>query len=116
MNNTSKNSKLVNKENFAKKLKVALKNNKLEHKTYKELGKFFGTTDMAVHNWLSAKSMPSMSRLPSIAEKLSVSIDYLLYDFESKEHTDNEKILLNNYRKLSKKQQDAVDVILLGLV
>jgi hypothetical protein len=24
--------------------------------------------------------------------------------------------LLNNYRKLSKKQQDAVDVILLGLV
>lgn len=79
----------------------------MEHLTYKKLGDFFGTTDMAVHKWLNAKGLPTMARLPEIAHKLNVSVEYLLPNqpLKNTEYSDDEVKLLNCYRQLSKTQQ-----------
>lgn len=104
MNNNKKNAKNI----FSMRLKNALKDNHLAHLTYKELGKFFDVTDVTAHNWLNGKGMPAMTRLPEIAKKLMVSVEYLM---PVKTHQmdevflDDEQQLLNCYRQLSKIQQ-----------
>jgi transcriptional regulator with XRE-family HTH domain len=107
------NSKQNSKDLFAKRFKKALEANNLEHLTYKKLGEFFNTTDMAVHNWLSGKSIPAMTRLPEIAQKLSVSIEYLIaIDLDNGNYVKEELKLVNNYRKLSEQQKQTIGYII----
>lgn len=83
--------------------------------TYKELGKFFDVTDMAVYKWLNSKGMPAMTRLPEVAKKLSVSVEYLIpiaTHQEDEVYLDSEQQLLNNYRQLSKNQQQLLKSII----
>lgn len=109
-NDAKENAKYI----FSQRLKTALKDNNLSHLTYKELGRFFNVTDMATHNWLNAKGLPAMTRLPEIAKKLSVSIEYLMpvkTHRVNEIYLDDEQLLLNSYRQLSKKQQQLLKVI-----
>ncbi len=108
MNNLKNNPKQHAKNIFSMRLKSALKDNNLSHLTYKELGKFFDVTEMAVHKWLNGKGLPAMTRLPEVAKKLAVSVGYLMSVKTHKTdeiHLDDEQILLNKYRQLSKNQQ-----------
>lgn len=108
MNNRKDDNKQNAKNIFSMRLKNALKDNNLAHLTYKELGKFFDVTDVAAHNWLNGKGMPAMTRLPEISKKLSVSVEYLIpvkTHQVDEVYLDDEQILLNNYRQLSKTQQ-----------
>lgn len=109
-NNSKKNTKNI----FSQRLKLALKDNNLAHLTYKELGVFFDVTDVAAHNWLNRKGMPAMTRLPEIAKKLSVSIEYLLpvkTHRVDEVYLDDEQQLLNYYRQLSKQQRQLLQSI-----
>ncbi|SMN12112.1 hypothetical protein SPBRAN_321 [uncultured Candidatus Thioglobus sp.] len=109
MNETKNNAKNI----FSQRFKTALKDNNLAHLTYKELGRFFGVTEMAVHKWLNGKGMPAMTRLPEIAKKLSVSVEYLIPVKTHKAdevYLDDEQLLLNNYRQLSKNSAAVTNV------
>lgn len=119
MDNIRNNPKQNTKNIFSMRLKNALKDNNLSHLTYKELGKFFDVTEMAVHKWLNGKGMPAMTRLPEITKKLSVSVEYLIPVKTHKVdeiYLDDEQILLNNYRQLSKNQQQLLNSIAKELV
>ena len=108
MNKTKNNAKQNAKNIFSQRLKTALKDNNLSHLTYKELGKFFDVTEMAVHKWLNGKGMPAMTRLPEVAKKLAISVEYLIPVKTHKVdevYLDDEQMLLNKYRQLSKTQQ-----------
>ncbi len=118
--NTIKNDAKQNAKNiFSQRLKTALKDNKLQHLTYKELAVFFNVTDMAVHKWLNGKGLPAMTRLPELAKKLSVSVEYLIpvkTHQVDEVYLDDEQHLLNNYRQLSKHQQQLLQSIAKELV
>ncbi len=114
MDNIRNNPKQNAKNIFSMRLKNALKDNNLAHLTYKELGKFFAVTEMAVYKWLNGKGLPAMTRLPEVAKKLSVSVEYLLPVKTHKVnevYLDDEQVLLNNYRQLSKKQRQLLNNI-----
>lgn len=110
----NEDAKQIAKEIFSKKLQMAIRDNNLSHLSYKKLGKFFGVTDMAVHSWLNAKGMPAMTRLPEIAKKLSVSVEFLMpikSHIPHQAYLDDEQQLMNCYRQLSKQQQDLLRTI-----
>lgn len=105
---TIDNTKQTAKKVFAKQLKMALKNKDMSYLSYNKLAGFFQVSEMAVYNWLNARSMPAMTRLPDIANKLAVSVEYLLPMQIHTPHQvflDNEQQLLNSYRQLSKTQK-----------
>jgi transcriptional regulator with XRE-family HTH domain len=103
------NDKQDVKNYFSKRLYEAIKNKNLEKNTYKELGKLFNVSNVVIYKWLNSKAMPSMARIPLIAEKLEVSVEYLLgIEVEQKTTNTLEKELLKNFRKLSDKQQQNV--------
>lgn len=111
----SDNNKQNAKNIFSQRLKLALKDNNLAYLTYKELGNFFDVTDVAAHNWLNGKGMPAMTRLPEIAKKLSISVEYLLpvkTHRVDEVYLDDEQQLLNYYRQLSKQQRQLLQSII----
>ncbi|SMN01101.1 hypothetical protein SPONN_2203 [uncultured Candidatus Thioglobus sp.] len=119
MSKIKNDSKQNAKNIFSMRLRNALKDNNLSHLTYKELGRFFDVTDVAAHNWLNGKGMPAMTRLPEIAKKLSVSVEYLMpvktHQVEEV-YLDDEQVLLNNYRQLSKTQKQLLGALVKELV
>jgi transcriptional regulator with XRE-family HTH domain len=70
---------------------------------------------MAVHKWLNAKSIPTLARMPFIAKKLDVSVEYLLADVTTDKNNKNIK-LINKYQALSPNKQkiisDLIDELL----
>jgi transcriptional regulator with XRE-family HTH domain len=94
---------------FKNRLYQALINKHMERLTNKELGFMFGVSAVTFNRWRHGKAMPSIARIPLIAEKLEVSVEYLLgIEVEQKTTNTLEKELLKNFRKLSDKQQQNV--------
>ncbi len=84
--------------------------------TQKELGKYLGVSEVSVRCWENGTKNPSMNAIIALSNLFNVTTDYLLgvsVD-ENKDNsllTQQETILLSNYRILDKHGKTAVDTI-----
>jgi transcriptional regulator with XRE-family HTH domain len=93
---------------FKERLYQALVNNSMERLTNKELGNLFNVSAVTFNRWRHGKAMPSMARIPIIANKLGVSVEFLLgLEVEQTDTTIHEQ-LLHYFDKLNDEQQQAV--------
>jgi transcriptional regulator with XRE-family HTH domain len=93
--------------NFSDKFYQALKSKNLERLTNDELSKIFDVSDVIVYKWLNNKAIPSIARIPIIANKLGVSVEYLL-GLETEQNTTTHEQLLHYFDKLNDEQQQLV--------
>jgi transcriptional regulator with XRE-family HTH domain len=96
------------KNHFSKQFYKALKHKNLEKYTYKELGKLLDVSDVIVYKWLNNKAIPSIARIPIIANKLGVSVEYLLNIDEATNTSDENAQMLGSFNKLNTEQKQAV--------
>ena len=98
------NAKQENQKIFGEKLYQALRGKKLEQLTNKELGGIFDVSAVTFNRWRHGKAMPSLARIPIIAQKLEVSVEYLL-DIKNTNFDKNDKSLLQKFHQLSEQEQ-----------
>ena len=111
-------------DGFTERFKQALDEAGLAAKSRKELGRMFGVTGQAIKKWLEGESIPSAERAPLVARKLDVRRAWLLdnelpmrvlngaitedgMDYGIPDHklSYEEQQMLQQYRRLSKRQQ-----------
>lgn len=83
-------------------LEKILKDNKI---TQKELAKEINLTPAGINNYIKGKTEPNIDTLIKIANYFNISLDYLVdrpYSNDIGFITNDEKELLNNYKKLNK--------------
>lgn len=84
--------------------------------TQKELGKYLGVSEVSVRCWENGTKSPSMNAIIALASLFHVTTDYLL-GVSVDENRDNhllsqqETVLLSNYRILDKHGKKAVDTL-----
>jgi len=97
---------------FAKRFKVACESANMP-KSQNALGKKLGVSGTMVHNYRNGLKLPSSDTLSRIAEKLDVSIDWLLNGIKTKEISDDEHRLLNHYRQSNEKGKEYISTVAL---
>lgn len=63
-----------------------------------------GITQSTLANMFSRKTMPSISTLKQICEAFGISLSQF-FDYESKDFSDEESLIISNYRKLNKQEK-----------
>ena len=107
------------KQYFAKGFRDAITQNNWQHLNYQQLGYQFSVSSMAVHKWLSAKSMPNANHLIDISQKLSVPLEYLLLtklsNSENIQLSRTEETFVRQYRQLSSYKRKIITELIIAL-
>ena len=86
--------------------------------TQADLAEYLGITQQAVARWERNKSEPDLETLKTLANYFNVSTDYLLGNERNNSHdfSDDEKRLINEYRKLDVLKKQTLSSMLAFLI
>lgn len=80
--------------------------------TGNELGRLLGLKKSPLTDWKNGKSKPTVEQIVKMCEIFAIQSDYIILGNESKALTDEEKIIISNYRNSSKDVKIVIKKIL----